>query len=124
MQSFLVLLSFPTVSSNIKVIPANQFIQLKPGIDAEVRSFPRRPTAVRWSERRNRCSFRQSTRSGETPAQLDSGIPDINTILIKIDSLSQLATTTRMQAILNRNITVRKVNVVPPILGLRKSYHH
>ncbi|XP_055636632.1 KAT8 regulatory NSL complex subunit 3 [Toxorhynchites rutilus septentrionalis] len=43
--------------------------------------------------------------------QLAPGIPGTNTILIKTNSLSQL--TTRKPAILNRNITVRKVNIVP-----------
>ncbi|EAT39395.1 AAEL008806-PA [Aedes aegypti] len=51
-----------------------------------------------------------SSGSGQA-AQLAPGIPGTNTILIKTNSLSQLAS--RKPAILNRNITVRKVNIVP-----------
>lgn len=46
-----------------------------------------------------------------TVPQLAPGIPGTNTILIKTNSLSHL--TTRKPAILNRNITVRKVNIMP-----------
>lgn len=52
--------------------------------------------------------------------QLAPGLPGTNTILIKTNSLSQLTaaatgsgTTVRKPAILNRNLTVRKVNLVP-----------
>ncbi|XP_055611932.1 KAT8 regulatory NSL complex subunit 3-like [Uranotaenia lowii] len=44
--------------------------------------------------------------------QLAPGIPGTNTILIKTNSLSHF-NATRKPTILNRNITVRKVNIVP-----------
>lgn len=47
--------------------------------------------------------------------QLAPGIPGTNTILIKTNSLSQL--TTRKPTILNRNITVRKLNILPQQQG-------
>lgn len=45
--------------------------------------------------------------------QLAPGLPGTNTILIKTNSLAQLSAATRKPAILNRNLTVRKVNLVP-----------
>ncbi|XP_065092627.1 KAT8 regulatory NSL complex subunit 3-like isoform X2 [Ochlerotatus camptorhynchus] len=51
------------------------------------------------------------TPSGSSSAQLTPGVPGTNTILIKTNSLAQF--TNRKPAILNRNITVRKVNIMP-----------
>ncbi|XP_055545674.1 KAT8 regulatory NSL complex subunit 3 [Wyeomyia smithii] len=52
--------------------------------------------------------------SNSAATQLTPGVPGTNTILIKTNSLSQLATTTsRKPAILNRNITLRKITPIP-----------
>lgn len=52
--------------------------------------------------------------SGQVP-QLAPGIPGTNTILIKTNSLTHLAS--RKPTILNRNITVRKLNIMPQSQG-------
>lgn len=57
-------------------------------------------------------SIISSGTSTHTSPQFTSGIPGTNTILIKTNSLSQFAGS-RKPAILNRNITVRKVNLLP-----------
>lgn len=64
--------------------------------------------------------IRAATAGGPTQQPtLAPGLPGTNTILIKTNSLSQLTaatgmgTGTRKPAILNRNLTVRKVNLVP-----------
>lgn len=58
-----------------------------------------------------------ATANAVTQQQLAPGLPGTNTILIKTNSLAQLASqpagTMRKPAILNRNLTVRKVNLVP-----------
>lgn len=51
------------------------------------------------------------TANSNSAAQLAPGIPGTNTILIKTNSLAQFAN--RKPTILNRNITVRKVNILP-----------
>lgn len=75
---------------------------------------------VRVGDTQIRATTSSATPHHHQQPTLAPGLPGTNTILIKTNSLSQLsaattttATATRKPAILNRNLTVRKVNLVP-----------
>uniref|UniRef100_A0A1Q3EYL9 Putative testis development protein prtd n=1 Tax=Culex tarsalis TaxID=7177 RepID=A0A1Q3EYL9_CULTA len=57
--------------------------------------------------------IRATTTTLNQQPQLAPGLPGTNTILIKTNSLAQLSAATRKPTILNRNLTVKRVNLVP-----------
>uniref|UniRef100_A0A8D8PD96 KAT8 regulatory NSL complex subunit 3 n=3 Tax=Culex pipiens TaxID=7175 RepID=A0A8D8PD96_CULPI len=78
---------------------------------------PSKTTTMKNFVRVGDTQIRATTANSVTQQQLAPGLPGTNTILIKTNSLAQLAGqpagTMRKPAILNRNLTVRKVNLVP-----------